>query len=456
VLLQRSPLDGLLTLAPTPTLRGLTFKQKQAIAGRMRFRTWLAGRRAGKSYAAAVWLLGGKAGQVSAYCARTLKSAKSIMLGVFAELNAKYNLGLEIRASTGTITEPSGHVIQLYGLRDTTQADLLRGQKFRRVVIDEMGAFHDDLLKYSIESVLQPTLLDLRGDMVVMGTPGPIPKGYAYDMTGNPGLSQPVQGRWPTYHWTYEDNPHMPRELVLEEALKVNGWLPSSPTFRREYGAIWCEDADALIYRYKGERAGQYGGNGWAPIPGPGMTIMGLDFGVVDSVAWVVGRQPYDARPHIFALEAVAKDNIDLPEIAAITKNLREKWSVNRILADEGALGKALANNLRNQYHIPIEPARKQDKRGRIVACRGRLAAGTYHLYEEWLSLCWNDPVLRDDHHERQADDLSDANLYMTDAEEFIAYEMPETRHEDVTLETALRQRAMQKALRGNGLGILD
>jgi hypothetical protein len=441
VLLQRDPLLALLALAPSPAVRGLTQKQRSAISGNRRFRAWLAGRRAGKSFAAAVWLLGGKKGQVSAYCSRTLKSSKSIMLGVFAELNARFRLNLQIRASTGTIIEPSGHVIQFYGLRDVTQADLIRGQKFRRVFIDEGGAFTDELLKYSVESVLQPTLLDLMGDMTIAGTPGPVPKGYFYDQTGNPGLGTPFPGRWPTWHWTFADNPHMPREEVLREALEVNGWTPEHATFKREYGAIWCDDAEALIYRYRGEH--------WAAPPASGVTVMGVDFGVVDSTTWSIGRQGHNTRPHVHICETLARDHIDIDQIARITRDLREKWSVNKILADEGALGKGYANTLRNQYRLPIEPAKKQHKRARIDGCRGRLAADTLHLCEgakplldEWLSLTWNDT--RDDHHPRRADDISDATLYML--EEFSAFEFEIKPQPAVTEEERIWQRAQQRA----------
>lgn len=437
-----------MALAPSPALRALTRRQLAAVRGSGKFRCWLAGRRAGKSYAAAIWLLGGKAGQKSAYCAKTLKSAKSIMLGVFAELNSRFQLCLDIRISTGTITEPNGHVIQFYGLRDQSQADLMRGQKFRRVVIDELGAYSDELLQYSIESVIQWTLLDQRGELVVTGTPGPIPSGYAYDMTGNPGLDAPIAGRWPAHHWTAKDNPHVPWSDVVAEAMKVNGATEGSPTFRREFLGIWCEDLDALVYRYRGEK--------WAPVPKAGKTVLALDFGGGergnDATTFTVWRQPYDARPHVFCLEAIAKDEIEMPEIASIAKNLREKWSVNKIVADEGALGHAMAKNLRNQYRLPIEKAIKQDKKGRILSARGRLDAGTLHLCEgarpladEWLSLCWDET--RQDHHPRQADDLSDSALY--GLEEFSAWEADAPAPVVVGLQDRIRQRAEQKARRG-------
>lgn len=411
----------------------------------------MAGRRAGKSYAAAAWLLGGKTGQVSAYCARTLKSAKAIMLGIFAELNLKYDLKLVIRASTGTIIEPNGHIIQFYGLHDVSQADLLRGQKFRRVFIDEGGAFHDDLLKYCIESVIQPTLIDLKGSMIIGGTPGPIPKGYFYNITGNPGCSKPHEGRWPTWHWTFRDNPFIDAEALLEEVLTVNGWTVGHATFMREFLGIWCEDAEAIIYRYKT----LFDSNGrpvWRQPPKTGRTVLVMDFGVVDRTAFSVWRQGYDSRPHIYCVDAYAKSNLELPEIAAIAHQLREKWAVNKIISDEGALGKGYANNLRSQYKLPVEPADKRNKRARIDGIRGRLAAETLHLcegaaplYDEWLSLCWND--VRDDHHPRQDDDLSDTACYVDAEFDAVDIKLPSTpvkSEEDMAFE-----RAVAKAVGG-------
>lgn len=458
MILNRDPLSNLLTLSPSRAVRSLHTKQLNATRGVQRFRAWLAGRRSGKSYAAAVWLLGGQKGQISVYCARTLKSAKGIMIQVFRELNSKYNLGLDIRASTGTITEPNGHVIQLFGIRDQGAADLMRGlSKLRRVFIDEAGAFTDDLLKYSIESILQPMLLDLKGDMCVSGTPGVIPKGYFYDITGNPGLEKPVVGRWKTYHWDYRDNPHVAREEVIAEAMSANGMTPEHATFKREYGAIWCEDLDAIIYRYKCLYDSQ-GKPLLQPVPPSGLTVMTIDFGVKDHTAWAVGRQPYDKRPHVWVLSAYSAPDLLLPAIAAKTRELRQRFNVNKIYSDEGGLGLALANNLRDQYKIPIEPVYKPHKRAKIDVVRGRLDAETLHLceeargvLEEWLTLCWDEK--REDHHPRMLDDLSDVICYLCWAPEFAAYEMPKAPPVVVDEMSELKRKASLKAMRGPGLG---
>lgn len=449
MIVERDPLRGLLALRPHPALGGLHPAQRLALQKPGRFRAWLAGRRSGKSYAAACWLLGGRAGQISAYCARTLKSAKGIMLGIFAELNAKYGLGLTIRIATGTVVEPSGHVIQFYGLRDKGQADLMRGLKFRRVFVDEGGAFGDDLLKYAIEEVLQPTLLDYAGELTLAGTPGPIVKGYWYDVTGNPGGAPVIAGRWPVSRWTYLENPHLKGIDVVAEALAANGEGPEHATFKREYEAIWCEDADRRVYQYKGLL--------WAEPPVSGQTVMALDFGQVDQTTWIVCRQGYDTRPHVHVLHAVAVDNPTFPQIAQITRDLQQRFSVNKIVADEGALGKGYANHLRTQYYLPVEAASKLHKRARIDGCRGRLAAQTLHLcagaallHDEWRSLCWDDLAL--DHHPRHADDLSDALLYAL--EEYSAWEYPVDPPVVVTEQQTVRLRVERSLARRASGGI--
>ena len=178
---------------------------------------------------------------------------------------------------------------------------------------------------------------------------------------------------------------------------------------------------------------------------------MGIDFGVVDQTVWSIGRQGHNQRPHVHVLETIARDHLTMDEIHRITRDLREKWAVNTIRADEGGQGKAYAHTLRQTYKLPVEPAKKTDKRARIDGCRGRLAAGTLHLcegakplFDEWLALCFNEQ--RTDHHPRQSDDISDATLYML--EEFSAFEFPVKPAPVVTEEELAWRRAQLKATR--------
>lgn len=432
MIVEADELAGILRLKPSPLVRDLHSEQIKALRLRGRFKGIMAGRRSGKSYLMAVWLLGGRAGQVSLYAARTLKSAKAIMLPVFAELNARYQLGLRIRAVEGEVHEPSGHIIRFHGLKDRAAADLLLGQKFRRIAIDEGGAFDSALYEYCITKVLQPTLFDVRGEMLVGGTPGPVPKGYFYDLVGDPNGTG-AKGRWPTHGWDLRSNPHLAgdAEENIREILESNGWTLEHPTFQREVLGRWVNDAGALIYRYHGER--------WASVPEGGKTVLVVDFAgsdgpEADDTAFLVGRQR--ERPHFHLIEGFKKHGINIAQIADIIRSLRAKWGVNRVVVDAGALGAGYAKTLREVFKIHVEAADKRDKRARIGLAQATLDTKTLHIcrdasaiVDEWLSLQWN--LEHDDHHEACADDLSDALLYMLN--EFNLVDPPERVIERVT-----------------------
>ena len=448
MIVDRDPLSGLLALKPSPLVRDLHADQKRVLRLLGRWRGAIAGRRSGKSYLMAVWLLGGRAGQVSLYAARTLKSAKAIMLPVFAELNARYGLGLIIRTVEGEVIEENGHVIRFAGLKDKASADLLLGQKFRRVALDESGAFDSDLLEYCITKVIQPTLFDVRGDMLIGGTPGPIPKGYFYDLVGDP-RGTGFQGRWPTHAWDLRSNPHLagdPEENI-REICEINNWTVENPTFQREVLARWVNDSGSLIYKYQGER--------WAQVPTRGHTVLTVDFAgsdkpEADDTSFLVGRQdPYN-RPHVFLLEGFKRHGVNLGEIAATIRQLESKWGVGQIIVDAGALGAGYAKTLRENYGIDLEAADKRDKRARIELAVACLETRTLHVCElarsivdEWASLQWSSD--RRTHSEACADDLSDALLYLLQAFDCVA--PPAKVIETVTEQDRIRLAAMKKAM---------
>lgn len=448
----RDPIAQLLKLAPGPLIRDLHADQKLVLGLKGRYRAIVAGRRSGKSYLFAVWLLGGNPGQVSLYCARTLKSAKAIMLPVFAELNARYGLDLTIRSAEGEIIEPNGHVIRLHGLNDRSKADLLLGQKFRRCAVDEGGAFDDVLLEYAITKVIQPTLIDQRGDFMLGGSPGLIPKGFFFDKSGDPRGKGTI-GKWPSHCWDLRQNPHIKdADDVIREILETNGWTLEHPTFRREILSEWVDDAGSRIYNYRGER--------WAPVPQDGKTVIVVDFAgsdkpEADDTAFLVGRQP--KRPHVFLCEGFKRHGINLAEIAAIIKTLKVKWGTSRVVVDAGALGAGYAKTLSESFGIKCEAADKRDKRARIELAVAGLDTHTLHVCEgakdivdEWLSLAWD--ALRRTHHESCADDLSDAMLYLVNV--FNVVESPVAVITRLTEVDRMRESAMHRASVGRGATI--
>src|SRR5262245_23608754 len=159
--------DLLGDFSTNPLVDDLHPKQRGFYYEPSRFRCGLMGRRFGKSYCDAALLLGGQPGDVSLYVAHQFIDAKAIMLPVFRDLDHRHNLGLSINMSDHTITEPTGSVVRLAGVKDESAATSLRGPRYRRVIIDEAQNFSSDLLKYTIEDVLTPALVDSGGDMAV-------------------------------------------------------------------------------------------------------------------------------------------------------------------------------------------------------------------------------------------------------------------------------------------------
>lgn len=400
--------DLLGEFAPNPVVEEMHRVQLLLYEHPSRFKCGLMGRRTGKSYCDAALTLGGQPGDVSLYVTRKFIDAKAIMLPVYRDLNYRFDLGLTFNLSDHTITEPNGAIIRLAGVKDESAAEDLRGPRYRRVVVDECGTFHSELLQYVIEEVLQPALVDSGGDMTLTGTPGedPDPKDYWFQLTGDP-LSGLV-GKWPTIHGTIYDNvkAKVDPRIALADILKQNHWTVDHPSFRREYLAEWVPDLGSLVFDYLGI---------FEPGPSMGLTVLSLDFGFVDHTSFTVLRQI--ERPHVWIMQSYSLPGLDIVQIAEQVNGLRARWKPNYIVADEGALGKGYGVTLERQYNIPVEAADKRHLRARIDHGRGMLAAGQVHLthearelHDEWKKLAWN--PLRTGFHDRYKADCSDGFLY--------------------------------------------
>lgn len=438
--------DLLGEFAPNPFVEDLHAGQQRLYYEPARFRCGLMGRRFGKTYTATAALLGGQPGDVSLYFCRKFIDAKAIILPVFREINYTYDLGLSFNLSDHTITEENGAIIRLAGVKDESAAEDLRGPRYRRVIGDEAGTFHSELLKYTVESVIQPALVDSGGDLMLIGTPGPDPDpdDYWFQLTGDPSTG--IRGKWPTHHGTIYDNTkaRVDPRIALADILKQNNWTVDHPTFRREYLAEWVPDVGSLVFDYSGTY--EHG-------PESGLTVLSLDFGVVDHTSFTVLRQV--ERPHMWVMQSYSLPNLDIAQIADAVNGLRQRWRPNYIVADEGALGKGYALTLKRQYNIPVEPAEKRHLRARIDHGRGMLANGLIHLtpeakelHDEWKRLPWN--PLKTGFHERYKADCTDGFLYgLQKINALEAYKPPEdTRSETERIRDMVRANAMRAANR--------
>lgn len=206
-------------------------------------------RRAGKSYFCAGAVVKSalkNPGSRIIYINLTFKNAvKQIWDNV---IKASEAVGLQIDKSSkndGEIEWVNGSSLRIKGNSNNAEADTLRGEsKVSLVIIDE--AFHQKNMEYAINEVIMPFLADLgdKATILCTGTPPRIPHTYMEKLWSN-------DKTWRHYHWTAENNPHIPDfEKFIEEVCKAKGLTKDAPFIQREYyGVIGAYDTEAMVFK---------------------------------------------------------------------------------------------------------------------------------------------------------------------------------------------------------------
>jgi hypothetical protein len=372
----------------------------------------VAGRRAGKTEGFAVWLLDGwerYPNELSLFIARTAGHARRILWPALHRVNSRYELGIRFRETPDLKAEmPNGYGVWLTGSKDFADVEKLRGPRYRRAAIDESGSFSTTLLRYLVEDILDPALLDLNGELALGGSPGVVPAGFFYQRsTGDGGV------KWSTHdNWTCLDNPFVAGAEYLEKRKADNGWDDQHPTYRREYLGLWVKDLEALVFPYDGER------NAFDELPyGAWTYTLGVDLGYSDASSFVVVASR-DGHPEVYVLESEQKSGLIPSAVAARVDALRHRYTFARIVVDSGGAGIGYASEMRERYGIPAEPADKRNKRIHLEMLRGDLKSGTLRiqphrnreLIDEMQRITWNEE--RDDLDDRFDDHLSHGLLY--------------------------------------------
>jgi phage terminase large subunit-like protein len=204
--------------------------QMEIIKSPARFKVVAAGRRFGKSYYAAVSMLinalksENEAGydirnKEVWYVAPTFQQAKDIMWSLLQ------NLGRDVIAktleNTATLYLVNGRKIQLKG---SDRPDTLRGSGLSYVVLDEYAFMKPDVW----EEILFPTLMEVKGDALFIGTPAG--KNHFYDLFVD-GMKDTTD-EWGCWHFNTTDNPIIDKTLIERARDKL-----SSHSFRQEFEA---------------------------------------------------------------------------------------------------------------------------------------------------------------------------------------------------------------------------
>jgi Terminase large subunit, T4likevirus-type, N-terminal/Terminase RNaseH-like domain len=184
-------------------------------------------------------------------------------------------------------------------------------------------------------------------------------------------------------------------------------------TRRQLEDGIWLQDSSGLVYKFDPTRNladDMQTTRKW-------MFVAGIDYGFRDSLSIVVlGWPPGSKTTYVVHVEKHTE--LDPTAGAEAAKRLIDHYKPHRVVGDVGGLGKGYAEEARRRWHLPIEPAQKNDKLGYIKLLNGalqrselQLLPGCEELATEWAELPWSDKD-----HTKEADGFdnhaADATLY--------------------------------------------
>ncbi len=195
-------------------------KQLEIFTSKARFKVVAAGRRGGKTFLS-MWTLILKGLESTdkdvLYVAPTLGMAKSIMWGTIKD--AAHSVTLAISESELSITLVNGIKIHLKG---ADKPDSLRGVGYRYIVLDEYAT----MKPATWEMILRPTLADVKGDALFIGTPEG--KNHFHNIWQDAHDTDD----WEAFQFNSTDNP-----LIDSEEIEHAKQTMSTQNFRQEFEA---------------------------------------------------------------------------------------------------------------------------------------------------------------------------------------------------------------------------
>lgn len=387
-----------------------------------RLKAALCTRRAGKSIGAARYLLKvayEHPGVECLYLALTRKSAKAILWRQLLKMNAKWGLMGIPHGNDLTLTLPNGSLIRLAGAdAGPEESEKFLGVPYKLVVIDEAASFRQDL-KHIVYSTLKPAMIDLRGTICMIGTPGNHTRGLFYDVTNG----SKEYGDWVVHRWSAFDNPYILEELKLdlEEIDKYRPLYRETAAFKQMYLGQWVIDNSKLVYDFTVERNTFI--NADHTYVGKPSYILGVDLGYEDDSAFVICMYtPHD--PTLYIVWAESKPHMTITDVAEKIKLLeagitRSGGHGFDAMIIDGA-NKQAVEDIRRRYNLPLKAADKREKAEFIEIMNADFTMGrikldiehTKKLQDEYTGLVWDEKSLKKQENPKYPNHLCDAALY--------------------------------------------
>lgn len=334
--------------------------QVEFIVSTAKYKAALTNRRAGKSTAAALMMfyhLTKNSNYKCLYVGLTKDTAKGVVWDALKEINEKFQVGCQFKQTyKDAIIFPNKSSISFFGLNDNEkEKEKILGMKLKMSCIDEAASYNIDL-QAAIQRYITPCLIDLDGQLVIMGTPGNN-RNYFCDIT---------EGRVPGYEihkWMAWENPYVKENYLAEmerlyELYGKDNCL-ADPGFRQHYLGEWTIDTENIPYKFKEDK------NGILGLPGGKQYfyILSIDIGWEDDNAFVIAAwSPEDKSFYI--VESFSKNKMMMNDIIEQIRKYETKYAslggISRYLIDSA--NKQYVQELKYRSNIPFEAATKTDK----------------------------------------------------------------------------------------------
>lgn len=300
-------------------------------------------------------------------------------------------------------TFPSGANLT-FGFLDN-ERDRFRYQsaEFQKIGFDELTQFPPDWYRFMFTRLRRKLTIAVKPRMRAATNPG----GIGHEWVKEAYLDAPEDRAF--IKATFMDNPFVDQEAYARMIARAD------PITARQMRGEWIQNSGGLVYLYDREKCSLP----FLPAVHPGADwhyLLGVDFGFVDSTAFVVIAWRHD-DPNVYVLETHKCPGLTPSDAALRIKELERVYNFDKIIGDVGGLGKGYAEEARRRFHVPVEPAQKTNKRGYIdllnsdfALGRIKILPGNDGLISELKKLPWNsDRSMPENGFE---DHLADALLY--------------------------------------------
>lgn len=359
-------------------------------------------------------------GSICLYLTLSKRNARNIIWHDIQKILSDYKIIHKPNQVEMSVLFENGSKINIEGAKDRAEVEKYRGWKLRKCYIDEAQSFRP-YISQLVNEVITPALRDLRGELYLTGTPGPIPAGYFFECSHN--------DMWSNHVWTAFENPHMhdpeaglDLEVTLTEERALKGVTELDPAYRRETYGEWVEDVDSLVYKYDTNI------NDFNVLPkAEYVYIMGVDIGYNDADAIAVLAYSHDHNK-VYLVEEFVKPKQTISQLAEAIKEIDSAYGCVKKVIDAGALGKKIQEEIAQRYEIVLEAAEKQRKIEFIELMNADLRKGTLRAKSN-SAFAEDCRLVQWDRDKSTPDRLKVSDTYHSDICDAVLYAYREARH---------------------------